>query len=272
MSPFPKPETGWFSVTPRAGCCASPPAQAPETGARAAARLRARRCAFPSRPWNTTCRTYSRSAKTRHEPIADVRVKLRTVFRQVYVVRPIRVCDTGVERLHVLRAQKRLERGIQPPADPLPALILAQVDAHLGSPGIGRARTERAGVGVADDLSAAHGDQIRIAPECGAHACGEFFDIRHGALKRDGRLFHVGCIDRAQRGRVAQTRGAQMQGVRVHTFFTFRCRRSLRARARTGRSHRSRPMPCSASRSRTPCAPDRDSTARRAHGRAATPW
>ena len=194
MSPFPKPETGWFSVTPRAGCCAPPPAQAPETGARAAARLRARRCAFPSRPWSTMCRTYS------------------------------------------------------------------------------RARTECAGVGVADDLSAAHGDQIRIAPERGAHACGECFDIRHGALKCDGRLFHVGCIDRAQRGRVAQTRGAQIQGVRVHTFFTFRCRRSLRARARTGRSHRSRPMPCSASRSRTPCAPDRDSTARRAHDRAATPW
>ena len=210
--------------------------------------------------------------KLAHELIADVRVKLRTVFRQVYVVRPIRVCDAGVERLHVLRAQKRLERGIQPPADPLPALILAQVDAHLGSPGIGRALTERAGVGVADDLSAAHGDQIRIAPERGAHACGECFDIRHGALKCDGRLFHVGCIDRAQRGRVAQTRRAQIQGVRVHTFFTFRCRRSLRARARTGRSHRSRPMPCSASRSRTPCAPDRDSTARRAHGRAAIPW
>ena len=58
-----------FLLPPRAGYCAAPPAQAPETGARAAARLRARRCAFPSRPWSTMCRTYSRSAKTR--PRAD---------------------------------------------------------------------------------------------------------------------------------------------------------------------------------------------------------
>ena len=75
-----------------------------------------------------------------------------------------------------------------------------------------------------------------------------------------------------KRGRVAQARGADAQRSVVHMFLTFHCRRSLRARARTGRPRRSRPTICSASRNRRSCAPDRGNTAQTVHGRAAIPW
>ena len=116
-------------------------------------------------------------------------------------------------------------------------------------------------------LAAALGDQIRIPPERGAHARGKFLDVRHGVLERDGRLFHIGRIDRAQRRRVAQARGADVQCM----VLTFRCRHSLRARVRTDRPRRSRPTTCSASRNRRSCAPGRGNTAQTARGRAEIP-
>ena len=145
------------------------------------------------------------------EPIAEMRMKLRAVSRQVCVVRPVRAADAGIEILNVLRAQHRLERGVQPLARPPVPLILAQVNAHLHRPVIGGAAAERPGVGIADDLVAALRDQVRIAAERGAHTRGKFLDIRHGALERNGRLFHIRRVNFQQRGRVPQARGADAQ-------------------------------------------------------------
>ncbi len=97
------------------------------------------------------------------KPVAEVRMKLCAVFRQVRIVCPVRIADAGIEILNVLRAQHRLKRGIQPLArSPMP-LILAQVNAHLRRPVIGGAAAERPGIGIANELAAALRDQVRIA-------------------------------------------------------------------------------------------------------------
>ena len=105
---------------------------------------------------------YPQRENSPDDPVAEVCVKLCAVFRQVRIVRPVRVADAGIEILNILRAQHRLERGVQPPTGALVPLVLAQVNAHLHRPGIGSTAAERPGVGITDELAAALRDQIRI--------------------------------------------------------------------------------------------------------------
>ena len=85
-------------------------------------------------------------------PVAEMRVEIRAVFRQIFVLN-FWIGYAGVHVEKALLAQHGFERVVQLSAKPAAARILIEIDRCLNRPIIRRARMKRTRIGIAEDIA-----------------------------------------------------------------------------------------------------------------------
>jgi hypothetical protein len=104
--------------------------------------------------------------------------------------------DPRASDLEALATEPREERLVEPPTGPAGAMPVADVDGYVHRPPVGAAGAVRAGIGKADDLSVAFGDEPRMRRLGGLDPRRQLRLV--GGLLLEGRRggFHVRGVDR----------------------------------------------------------------------------
>ena len=134
--------------------------------------------------------------------VAEVFVEVDAVGREVGVVVGLGVADAGVEVEDAHVAQEVFEGAVELAADACAAGVHAQVDGHFRRPVVGGAADEGVGVGVAEEVAAALGDEVGVARQDVFHAAQHGGGGRRLAFKGDGGLLDVGAVDGGEGARV----------------------------------------------------------------------
>ena len=137
--------------------------------------------------------------KFANHAIAHVRVKIDAVARQIIVVGTVGHTDAGAEALDMLRAAHALDRFVKRAANAAVSTFHINIDGRFRAPVVGGAPDERAGVGVAKDVSLCFSDEIGVALQRVDNAAAKFVFAGHDGLKGNSCLTNVWRIKIEQR-------------------------------------------------------------------------
>ena len=143
--------------------------------------------------------------ETTDQSVAQALMEVQAAVGDIRVLVVTGYGNAGVDVEDSHGFQGFFQSFVQFTANPVFTGVYIDVDTRFHRPGVGFTAIECMGIGITDDLAVCFGNQVGIVLRNLLAASFHFHHIRRGVFKRNGRLFHIVCVNPGQSCRITFT-------------------------------------------------------------------